>query len=256
VVDAGDDAICLKPGTIEKGRDWAVACENIVIADCIVYRGHGGFVIGSETYGGTRNVSVRNCTFIGTDVGLRFKSDRKRGGLTENVYIDGIQMKDISTEAILFDMYYEDDKPESGEERKSEPVTDRTPRFQKFTIKNVVCHGARQAIFIEGLPEQPVKDIELENITISAQKGVSCIDAEEIQFLNTNILLEEGPVFSIDNARNITIKNSTYTSGADLFIKVEGKESGSIQLFNTDISKAKKRIELGRDVNANAVIQK
>jgi polygalacturonase len=256
MVDVGDDAICLKPGTIENGKNWTAACENIIIADCIVYHGHGGFVIGSETYGGTRNVSVRNCTFIGTDVGLRFKSSRNRGGLTENVYVDGVQMKDIPNEAILFDMYYEDDKPASGEARTSVPITERTPRMQNFFIKNVVCSGADQAIFVQGLPEQFAKDIEFSNITISAKKGVTCIDAEGLQFKNIKILQEQGPVFNVDNARNITIAHSFYSEGTDLFMKVEGKESSGIQLFNMDISKAKKGIELGKDVQANAVLQK
>jgi polygalacturonase len=256
VVDVGDDAICLKPGTIEKGRDWTAACENIVIADCIVYRGHGGFVIGSETYGGTRNVSVRNCTFIGTDVGLRFKSSRNRGGLTENIYIDGIHMKDIVNEAILFDMYYEDDKPAAGEPRTSALVTERTPRMQKFFIKNIVCNGAEHAIFVQGLPEQYARDIEFKDITISAKRGVSCIDAEGLQFNNVNVILEQGPVYDIDNARNITIDHPRYTAGAALFLKVEGKLSEGIRLIGADLGKAKKGIELGKDVNANAVVQK
>jgi DNA sulfur modification protein DndE len=255
-VDAGDDAICLKPGTIEKGKDWTAACENIVIADCVVYHGHGGFVIGSETYGGTRNVSVRNCTFIGTDVGLRFKSSRTRGGLTENIYIDGIQMKDIANEAILFDMYYEDDKPADGEPRTSALVTEQTPRMQKFFIKNVVCNGAEQAIIVQGLPEQYARDIEFKDITISAKSGVSCIDAEGLQFNNVNVILEQGPVYDIDNARNITIDHPKYTEGAALFMKVEGKISEGIQLIGADLGKAKNGIELGKDVNANAVVQK
>jgi DNA sulfur modification protein DndE len=255
-IDAGDDAICLKPGAIDKGRNWTVACENIVIADCIVYHGHGGFVIGSETYGGTRNISVRNCSFIGTDVGLRFKSSRTRGGLTENVYIDNIHMKDIATSAILFDSYYEDDKPEKGEVRVSAPVTDRTPQFQKFTIKNIVCNGANQAIFVQGLPEQFVKDIEFTNITISAKTGVTCIDAEGLQFNNVKILLEQGPVFDIDNGRNITIDHPAYTSGASLFMKVVGKGSDNIRLLDANIRNAKKDFELGKDVNPKAIIQK
>ena len=213
-------------------------------------------MIGSETYGGARNVLVRNCTFIDTDVGLRFKSSRDRGGLTEKIYIDGIQMKNISREAILFNMYYEEDKPESGGERKSEPVTARTPQFQKFHIKNVVCNGAERAIFIQGLPEQFIRDIELTNITISAKKGVSCIDAEGLQFTDVDILLEQGPVYSIDNARNITIKHPAYTAGADLFMKVEGKQSENIQLIGADITKTKKSIELGNNVGPNTVVKK
>ena len=256
MVDAGDDAICLKPGVIDKGRNWTAACENIVIADCIVYHGHGGFVIGSETYGGTRDIFVRNCSFIGTDVGLRFKSSRSRGGLTENIYVDGIYMKDIATNAILFDSYYEDDIPERGGVRVSAPITDRTPQFQKFYINNVVCNGANQAIYIQGLPEQFVKDIELTNITISAKIGVTCIDAEGLQFNNIRILLAQGPVFNIDNARNITIKHPTYTSNASLFMKVVGKGTENIRLLDADLKNAKKDFDLGEDVNPQAIIQK
>ena len=256
VIDAGDDAICLKPGTVGKGLAWSAACENIIIADCIVYHGHGGFVIGSETYGGTRNISVRNCTFIGTDVGLRFKSSRTRGGLTENIYVDGIYMKDIATQAILFDTYYEDDKPTNGEARTSAPVTDRTPQFQKFYIKNVVCNGAEQAIFVQGLPEQFIKDIELTNITISAKTGITCIDAEGLQFNNVKILLEQGPVFDIDNARNITINHPAYTPGASLFMKVVGSGSDNIRLVDADMKSAKKDFDIGKDVSPKAIIQK
>ncbi|MGD1045970.1 MAG: glycoside hydrolase family 28 protein [Bacteroidota bacterium] len=255
-VDAGDDAICLKSGAVDKEKGWIAACENIVIADCIVYHGHGGFVIGSETYGGTRNISVRNCIFIGTDVGLRFKSSRNRGGLTENIYIDGIQMKNIVNEAILFDMYYEDDKPANGEVRKSMPVTERTPQFQKFYVKNIICNGASQAIFVQGLPEQFARDIELTNITISATKGVTCIDAEGLQFNNVRILLEQGPVFDIDNARDITITHPSYSAGADLFMKIVGKESENIKLLDADIKSAKKDFDLGKDVSPKVIIQK
>jgi polygalacturonase len=107
VVDAGDDALCIKPGTIAKRQKPGPACERIVIADCKVYHGHGGFVIGSESYGGARNIAVRNCTFQGTDVGLRFKSSRGRGGVIEHIVVEGVSMTGIAREAILFDMFYD-----------------------------------------------------------------------------------------------------------------------------------------------------
>jgi len=252
-VDAGDDAICLKPGTIDKGRNWTAACENIVIADCIVYHGHGGFVIGSETYGGTKNISVRNCTFIGTDVGLRFKSSRNRGGLTENIFIDGIHMKDIATSAILFDSYYEDDKPSSGEARISAPVTPRTPLFQKFYIKNVVCSGARQAIYIQGLPEQFVRDIDFSHMTISARSGVTCIDAEGLAFKDVTVLAAQGPVFTMDHVKNIIIQRNNFTPDASLFMKVVNKESAGIRILETDLSHVKKQFDLAPGLPEQAI---
>ena len=75
-------------------------------------------------------------------------------------------MKDIVGEAILFDMYYaaQDPVPLAGEKREPPkvetlPVTEATPQFRNFYIKNVVCNGAEKAIFVRGLPEMNVKDI-------------------------------------------------------------------------------------------------
>ncbi|MFX8453412.1 glycosyl hydrolase family 28 protein, partial [Acinetobacter baumannii] len=79
---------------------------NGIIRNNVVYHAHGGFVIGSEMSGGANNLFVYKCTFIGTDIGLRFKTARGRGGMVEKIYCDNINMKDIVGEAILFDMYY------------------------------------------------------------------------------------------------------------------------------------------------------
>ena len=49
---------------------------------------------------------VSDCTFIGTDVGLRFKSTRGRGGIVEGIYISNIDMTNIKTRAISFNLYY------------------------------------------------------------------------------------------------------------------------------------------------------
>ena len=79
--DVGDDAICMKSGKDKPGRERGIPTENVVVDDCVVYHGHGGFVCGSEMSGGIKNVEVRNNLYIGTDVGLRFKSTRGRGGV-------------------------------------------------------------------------------------------------------------------------------------------------------------------------------
>ncbi|HSE35686.1 MAG TPA: glycoside hydrolase family 28 protein, partial [Blastocatellia bacterium] len=109
--DVGDDAICLKSGRDEYGRKRGSPCEEIVISDCVVYHGHGGFTVGSEMSGGVRNVVVKRCTFLGTDLGVRFKTTRGRGGVVEKIWISDIVMKDIPTDAIGFNMYYSGGSP-------------------------------------------------------------------------------------------------------------------------------------------------
>jgi polygalacturonase len=179
VFDVGDDALCMKSGRDAEGRKRAMPTENVIIRGCTVYSSHGGFVIGSEMSGGARNIHVNNCTFIGADIGLRFKTTRGRGGVVENIFIKDIYMKDIPGEAILFDMYYmaKDPIALAGEKRelpKTEfkTVDETTPVFRNFHISNVYCNGAAKGIFVRGLPEMHVKDIVLENMVLQAKKGI------------------------------------------------------------------------------------
>ena len=260
-IDVGDDGICLKPASIASSQTKGPSCENIIVSDCLVFQAHGGFVIGSESFGGVNNVYVHNCTFIGTDVGLRFKSLRGKGGIVENVFVDGIRMRSIQSDAILFDMYYGGGSPDVEAEKSddvhtAEPITDRTPQFQKFSIKNIVCDGANAAFVVKGLAEMPVKELTLENITIQSERGVFLTQAEGITFRNVNILSKQGPVIALDEARNIEIDSLSYPRGLSLFMKVVGQNSHSIQLRSVDTSFAFKGLELGPQVPRSAVVVK
>lgn len=185
--DAGDDGICIKSGKDADGRRRGVPCENVVVSGCTVFAGHGGFVVGSEMSGGVRNFKVQNCQFLGTDVGLRFKSTRGRGGIVENIFIDGITMTDISTYALTFNMYYggksvSEVLAEGGTQPKVEPkpVTEETPIFRNIDIRNVVCHRAGIAMEFNGLPEMPIDGIHLRDIYISARKDAEFNYANDI----------------------------------------------------------------------------
>ena len=173
--DAGDDGICIKSGKDADGRRRGRPCENVVVDGCTVFQGHGGFVVGSEMSGGVHNILVENCQFLGTDVGLRFKSCRGRGGLVSNIFIRKISMFDIQTDAVTFDLYYGGksvvEVMESGEKSNNidmKPVDETTPEFRDIYIEDVVCRNANRALFFNGLPEKPIENIHLKNIRISA----------------------------------------------------------------------------------------
>ncbi len=104
--DTGDDGICVKSGRDEDGRRRGRPTENMIVRNDIVYRAHGGFVVGSEMSGGVRNIFVSDCSFIGTDIGLRFKTVRGRGGVVEKIFVKNISMRNIGRQAIFLDMYY------------------------------------------------------------------------------------------------------------------------------------------------------
>ena len=194
--DAGDDGICIKSGKDADGRRRAIPCANVVVDGCTVFAGHGGFVVGSEMSAGVRNIMVENCQFVGTDVGLRFKSTRGRGGIVENIYVDGVSMTDIETYALTFNMYYGGKSvaevlAEGGQttEAKKIPVTEETPIFRNIDIRNVVCHNAGIAMEFNGLPEMPINGITLKNINISAQKDAIFQHCKNIKKDNVNIRL-------------------------------------------------------------------
>ena len=196
--DAGDDGICIKSGKDADGRRRGIPCENVVVDGCTVFAGHGGFVVGSEMSGGVRNIMVRNCQFLGTDVGLRFKSTRGRGGIVENIFIDGISMTDIKTDAITFNMYYggksvaemlaDGDNPNNTEKM---PVDETTPIFRNIDIRNVVCNGAGRAMEFNGLPEMPMDGITLTDITIIAKKDAEFHNYKNLKQTNVNIKIEK-----------------------------------------------------------------
>ena len=193
--DAGDDGICIKSGKDADGRRRGIPCANVVVDGCTVFAGHGGFVVGSEMSGGVKNIKVANCQFVGTDVGLRFKSTRGRGGIVENIFIDGISMTDIETYALTFNMYYGGksvtETLASGSQKEAEymPVTEETPIFRNIDIRNVVCHNAGYAMEFNGLPEMPINGITLKDIDITAKKDATFQYCKGIKKDNVNITL-------------------------------------------------------------------
>ena len=188
--DVGDDAICIKSGKDADGRAHGKKCRNLIISDCTVYHGHGGFVVGSEMSGGVENIRVSDCRFIGTDVGLRFKSARGRGGLVKDIWCDHIYMKDIVTYGIVFNLYYagvaatEMSKDGSGD---IQPVDETTPEFRDFHFSDITCAGADQAVFVNGIPEMPVRNLAVRNSTFTAKKGAETHFAENVTFENVYV---------------------------------------------------------------------
>lgn len=255
--DVGDDGICIKSGRDEAGRKRGMPTENVVIRHSTVYHAHGGFVIGSEMSGGARNIFISDCTFIGTDIGLRFKTTRGRGGVVENIYARNINMKDIPGEAILFDMYYAavDPVPLTGEKREAPkvellPITEATPVFRKFYISNVVCDGADKAVFIRGLPEMNISDIYLDNLTIKAKEGLDIQEAKNIKLSNVHLDIKNAkPLIYIQNGKSIGLNNIAYTN-AELLIKVNGDRNSDIKLSGTATSKALAETEFGHGATA------
>ena len=237
--DVGDDAICIKSGKDEDGRRRGVPTSNVIIDNCKVFQGHGGFVVGSEMSGGVKNVVVSNCQFLGTDVGLRFKSTRGRGGVVENIFIKDINMFDIATEAFLFDLYYggksaveslDDGDELSSKSSKQVPVDDTTPSFRNIYVENLVCRHARRAMFFNGLPEMNIDNINVKNVYITSKVGAELVESQNITFEKVKIMPQKGPAFILKNVKNFTGQELGYPMELNEVIELSGENSENINI--------------------------
>lgn len=223
--DVGDDAICIKSGKDEDGRRRGIPTENVIINNCKVFKGHGGFVVGSEMSGGVKNISVSNCQFMGTDIGLRFKSARGRGGVVEHIYINNINMFDIVHEPLSFNLYYFTKKTD-----RVPPVDETTPVFKNIHISNIIAKNSNKAMNFNGLPEMNISDINIENVIIVSKLGAELSDARDINFKNVSIYSEEAPSLHLNNVQNMKVTDFKYSAFIDNVVKIEGDKSENISL--------------------------
>lgn len=245
VFDVGDDGICIKSGKDEAGRKRGIPCENIIVDNCAVYHGHGGFVVGSEMSGGVKNVWVSNCKFSGTDVGLRFKSTRGRGGVVGNIYISQIAMNNIATEPLLFDLFYggksASEALADGDEAELtdlalKPVDETTPQFRDIFICDVWCNGARRAMLFNGLPEMNVENVQLENVAIRADLGAQINESTNVLFRNVKVYPSQGEALMINNVRDFKAEGFICPEGLEQALRVTGSHNQSIEIDSEQIS--------------------
>lgn len=173
--DVNDDCLCFKAGIGADGMRVNKPCENVIVKNCKMLRGHGSVVMGSETAGGIRNIEISDCVFNGTDRGIRIKSRRGRAGGVENLTLNNIIMNDVGC-PIVMHLYYEcGAKPEEIEalaDKNPRPITKTTPYIRNIKITNVTADNAQTAaaVFL-GLPERPIENVLFENVKITMAKN-------------------------------------------------------------------------------------
>lgn len=254
VFDVGDDGICIKSGKDEAGRKRGIPCENIIVDNCAVFHGHGGFVVGSEMSGGVKNVWVSNCKFSGTDVGLRFKSTRGRGGVVSNIFIRDIAMNNIATEPLLFDLFYggksASEALADGDEAEAtdlalKPVDETTPQFRDIFISNVWCNSARRAMLFNGLPEMNVENVTLDNVAVMADMGAQINESTNVVLRNVKVYPLKGEALMMNNVKSVTIENFECPEQMPCAMKVTGSRNRDVVVGSKQISSENSSLSKG-----------
>ena len=170
-ISVGDDCIALKSCKLFLGRRLKLPVCNIEVRNCLLKRGHGAIVIGSETSAGVYNITAEQCVFDGTDRGLRIKTRRGRGNLS---VIDGIRIKNIRMNHVgtpfVINMFYFCDPDGHSEpvwSKDKKPVDAFTPKVGSLKCENVRCEDCSVAgMFFYGLPEMPIESVEMDHVFI------------------------------------------------------------------------------------------
>lgn len=227
--DVGDDCLCLKSGIDEDGRRIGIPTENVAVTNCTMKAGHGGVVLGSETAGGIRNVVISNCLFIGTDRGIRLKSNRARGGTIEELTVTNVFMTGVLCPFAInsFYRYGVDPRDESVASPEPQAVTESTPVFRNIRLSHITATGVKGAAgFLYGLPEMPIENVVLDHVRIEtttdpnerggepdmvreelvmAGKGIYAKHVKSLNLHHVQVETREGAALRIDNGENIEI---------------------------------------------------
>jgi polygalacturonase len=177
--NSGDDCIAIKSGRNEDGRRINVPSENIIIQNCTMANGHGGVVIGSEISGNVRNVFAENCVMDSPNLqrALRIKTNSLRGGTVENIYLRDIKVGQVRDQVVRINMFYQ------GETGPYLPVV-RNVHVSTLNVRN----GGKTGILLEGIPESPIQEIFLNNVTIKeVAKPFEFKNVKDIHFENVEI---------------------------------------------------------------------
>ena len=178
---------------ISNGDD-NVVCDNdaqyIHVWNCNFGTGHGAS-IGSYTKN-IKHVWFDNISMNGTTAGIRMKTGINndgtlRGGGEEDWKFTNFTMNKVKN-PLSIDCFYD-------KNYNSDPAVDKanaraldstTPTYNGIYLQNVkttdVCDG--NAIFFVGRPESHIKNVTLDNVQISAKKGIDIRFVDNLVFKN------------------------------------------------------------------------
>jgi len=257
-VEAGDDGICLKtvPGWCmfcgpkangDGGPDYSkprIACDNVVIENCVVRRAHTGVAIWAEVIGGMSNVTVNNCVFDGSRTGIQIARYPWVGGYVRNCSFTNIVMRRVGTGILVSTVLPSYQPMEEGgpaEER------DTTPEFYNLRFAHITGTQVYVAGLLHGTEQNPVHDIDLSDIRMESDLGFQLEHAENIRMeaialkcqnvplvmkdcsniearaFNANPSIDAVPVVEVERVKDAWIHGCTAAPGTGVFLGEVGE---------------------------------
>ena len=190
---------------ISNGDD-NIVCDNdaqyIHVWNCYFGTGHGAS-IGSFTEN-IKHVWFDNINMNGTTAGIRMKTGINsdgtlRGGGEEDWKFTNFTMTNVKNPFSIdcfYDKNYNSDP--AVDKANARTLDSTTPTYTDILLQNVkttdVCDG--NAIFLVGRPESHIKNVTLDNVQISAKKGIDIRFVDNLVFKNNSkITVSNGSIW-------------------------------------------------------------
>jgi polygalacturonase len=167
--DTSDDAICLQTSRPDK------PCKDIVITNCVFTSKWAAMRIGLASRGDFESVTVSNCTFHDIqDSGLKIQMNE--GGEMKNMVFSNIIMKNVPRP--IFMTFCQQragvDAPETMLPMKA---------MHSFSFNNMIIDNREldknTALFLTGMPDKYITDIQLNNIQMTVSGGGTQEDSDK-----------------------------------------------------------------------------
>lgn len=184
--DQGDDAVVIKAGRNQDAWRLDTPCENIVIRNCDIVKGHTLLGIGSEMSGGIRNIYMHDCAAPDSVFRLFFaKTNHRRGGFIENIHMENVK-------AGKMQRVLEIDTDVLYQWRNLVPTyEERITRIDGLYMTNVSCQRTEAIYDLKGDAKLPAKNVFIKNV-----------HADQVTDFIKNV----------ENVENVVEENMTYGS--------------------------------------------
>jgi polygalacturonase len=217
-IDCNDDNFCIKAGRDWDGLRVNRPTEYVVIRDCISRKGGGLITFGSETSGGMRYIVAKNLKANGTQVGLRFKSARTRGGTVQDIYLQNITMTEVGIALEVtpnWNVSYSYSKLPAGYDINTIPVhwkkmlekvdpVKGIPHFKNIYISDITIENARKVMAVDGLEEDKLGAFNFKNFTVKAAATAGEIkNAANWTFENLTMTTKDNSKITVTSSVNV-----------------------------------------------------
>jgi polygalacturonase len=210
-LSCGDDCFTMKAGRGLDGIRVNKPTSNVVVRYCLSKKGHGGVTCGSETAGVIQNLYVHDCVFSDTNVGIRFKTRRPRGGGGRNLIYERLRLKNCNL-AIQWDML--------GSRKYVGELADRyhirqkntlTPFYESIRISDILVEDSPLFLNAVGLPESPINNVAIRNVEATCKKFIEAQDVVDFTFNNIKLIGKDLNI-QMDSSKNIVFSNLYFDS--------------------------------------------